>query len=353
MGGTDEKGAGTDAARDDPARAALPVDRGLSREAFLSYAGRYDASDRKIALKVAHTLRVAGLCDRIARSLDATGRRGGRRDGRGRATAGTDPELDAGCRLSDAGPDPELDAGRNCGLSDAGRGLSDAGRELSSPDPDLAWLAGILHDVGRFEQVRHFGTFNDAASVRHADVSVEVLFDRGGLADYLPAQARDLLDRGDPGALRAVRMLRRAVALHSDYRLPEDLDPRERGLAVVLRDADKVDILHANCLERASDILGVPEEQIRASRLSDGVERAFYEHRTVRREERSTPADVVAGFACFVFEMHTAEARRAAREQGDVFKLLARPFDDPDTRARFDAMGDHLRRWLDRARAGG
>ena len=34
----------------------------------------------------------------------------------------------------------------------------------------------MLHDIGRFEQIRRFGTFNDAQSVDHAEFGADLLF---------------------------------------------------------------------------------------------------------------------------------------------------------------------------------
>lgn len=78
-------------------------------DAFNSYVARYDVSDERIALKVEHTYKVAELFDEIAQ----------------------------------------------------GEGLSPA-------DVDLAWLCGLLHDIGRFEQLCQWGTFIDADSCSHA-----------------------------------------------------------------------------------------------------------------------------------------------------------------------------------------
>ena len=89
--------------------------------AFNSYVDRYDVSDERIALKVEHTYEVAELCDEIAR----------------------------------------------------GEGLSPA-------DVDLAWLCGLLHDIGRFEQLRQWGTFSDADSCSHAALGIQVLKDEMG-----------------------------------------------------------------------------------------------------------------------------------------------------------------------------
>ena len=40
---------------------------------------------------------------------------------------------------------------------------------LSQEDINLAELIGLLHDIGRFEQIRIYNTFMDKDSVNHAE----------------------------------------------------------------------------------------------------------------------------------------------------------------------------------------
>lgn len=94
----------------------MKIDRARAQKAFADYAAHYNAADAKVKLKIDHTYRVAALCARIAQSL-----------------------------------------------------------ALPPEDVDLAWLSGILHDVGRFEQLRRYNTFIDAQSVSHAALSVAAL----------------------------------------------------------------------------------------------------------------------------------------------------------------------------------
>ena len=279
---------------------ATSIDRERARGAFDGYVAAYDDANPRIKLKIDHTYRVARLCERIAKSL----------------------------------------------------GLGDK-------DVDLAWLCGLLHDIGRFEQVRRFNTFNDGASVSHAKLGVEVLF---GSPDAEPPSEPVVATadgRPAPGSIRTFldddvhdALIRTAVATHSDFRLPADLDKRTRCFCDILRDADKIDIMNAVCLEPVEAIFGVDEQAIDASPLSPAVVDAFNAHRTVRREERSHPADYVVGFACFVFELVHPESRRIAREQGRVFELLERPYTNGDTAKTIAAMADHLRSWLDAHCAG-
>ena len=252
----------------------MHIDRDRARRAFDDYTAAYDPSVDRIRLKIDHTLRVAELCDRIARSLG-----------------------------------------------------------LDVDDVDLAWLCGLVHDIGRFEQVRQYGTFNDAQSFPHARMGADVLFGEGLIRRFVD-------DDSDDDLIRTV------VALHSDWRLPEGLGERERLFCDILRDADKVDIIKATQLEPVEAIFGVDADELAASAVSPAVVDAFYAHRTVRRDERAHPADYVVAFACFVFEIVHLEALRAAHEQGHVYDLLCQPFQKPATSRAFAMMEAHMREWV-------
>ena len=252
------------------------IDRKRARTAFDGYTSAYDPTNPRIALKVDHTLRVADLCDRIARDVGI--------------------------------------------------------------DADLAWLCGLLHDMGRFEQVRRYDTFNDAISVPHAALGVEVLF-------HAQAGTEPLIRSfvADP---RYDQTLRAAIAHHSDYRLPAELDEPTRALCDLLRDADKIDIVKVNCICPIEDIYGVSEDEMRRSRLSQEVVRIFYEHRTVPRGVRNHPADVLVGHICFSWELVYPMSRIILMRQGHLGQMLARRFERPEVQREFEQMARHLRMWL-------
>lgn len=249
------------------------VDRKRARRAFDDYVRAYDPTNPRIALKIAHTHRVASLSDSIA---------------------------------------PE--------------------------DNDLAWLCGMLHDIGRFEQVRVYDTFNDAASVPHAALGVDVLF---GNADPNGPQIRNFVQDASED-----RLVRTVIATHSDYRLPETLDERTRMHCNVLRDADKIDIIKVNCICPLKDIYGVSEEDMSQSELSDEVIRIFYEHRTIPRGIRRYPADVLVGHICFAWELVYPQSVSILLEQGYLDQMLNRKFANKETDAKFRKMASHMREEL-------
>lgn len=91
----------------------------------------------------------------------------------------------------------------------------------------LARAAALLHDVGRFPQWTRWGTFNDAISADHAELSLRTVAEAG------------VLEGLDAGVRRALEV---AIAHHNKHHLPAGLAGLEQSLARMLRDADKIDI---------------------------------------------------------------------------------------------------------------
>lgn len=238
-------------------------------DAFAEYTGRYDCSDGKIKLKIDHTYRVAGLCRRIATSL----------------------------------------------------GLSDA-------DADLAWGIGMLHDVGRFEQLRKYGTFSDAESIDHAHYAVEILFDEGRIHDYLAIHEQD----------DEYRIIRTAVYNHSAYRVEEGLDERTKMFCDILRDADKIDILKVNHDVPLEVIYNVSTEELRNAVVTEEVMNEFFGKHAVLRSLKRTCVDNIVGHAALVFELVYPESRLAVKEQGYLDKILNFPSDNPKTCKQFEEL---------------
>lgn len=254
----------------------MRVDRDRAIGAFRDYVGAYDLGNPRIALKAAHTYRVAGLCERISGSLG-----------------------------------------------------------MGEGDVDLAWLLGLLHDIGRFEQVRRFDSFDDASTTSHAALGAEVLFDNDGvIRDFVTSPEEDDL-------------IRTAVATHSSLSLPTGLPDRTRTLCEVLRDADKIDILRVNCTSPVWDIYRVTDEEMDESGLTDEVVATFYRHRCVPHGIRRQPADMLVGHICFVYGLAFPESMAIMREQGYLERMLGRRFTNEETDRAFRRMAVHLSAWMD------
>mgnify|MGYP004560669183 FL=1 len=267
------------------------IDRGRATAAFKTYTDAYDATNPRIALKIEHTYHVAEACDAVARE-----------------------------------------------------------QNWSTEDIDLAWLCGLLHDMGRFEQLRRWDTFKDAESMSHAALGVEVLFGENPADAPTTTGIRNFIETDSYDEL-----IRTSIAYHSDFRLPAQLDERTRRFCDIVRDGDKVDIMRTIADSAVDTILKVDEDTFLASHFSKATLAAFDEHRCVARDEREEPADFLVGLICFMFELVYPASRALARKQGDIYRLLdapfgiTRPFTDPATQATWERLKGEMRDWLARA----
>lgn len=86
---------------------------------------------------------------------------------------------------------------------------------------ESALIAALLHDTGRYEQLKRYNTFQDSKSVDHAVLSHDIVKEKAWVSD--------------PAILKA-------ILYHNRRELPEGLDEKTAALSKVVRDADKLDI---------------------------------------------------------------------------------------------------------------
>jgi HD superfamily phosphodiesterase len=253
----------------------LELDRKKALKAFDTYVNNYDASAEKIRLKIEHTYRVAGLCQQIA-----------------------------------------VSAGFN------------------ENDVNIAWLTGLLHDVGRFEQLRRYGTFIDAQSIDHAEFGADLLFKEGLIRNFIEDDSLDDL-------------LEKAVRYHSAYRLPEDLTDYEKKFANLLRDADKIDILKVNVEFPLEEIYNVTTQELKSCTVTKEVMEAFYEEHAVLRSLKKTPVDNVVGHISLVYELTYPVSYKLVKEQGFLNKLMDFNSDIPETNMQFEKIREKMNSYID------
>ncbi len=270
----------------------MQIDRENVLRRFQEYTDAYDASDEKTALKIKHTYRVAGLCEQIARS-----------------------------------------------------------EGMTKEEQDLAWLLGMLHDIGRFEQLRQYHTFIDADSVDHAALGAEILFGAGGSGrqeegehsrNTAEGRIRQYVEDASEDAL-----LETAVRVHSAYRVPEELDGRTSRFCHILRDADKIDILRVNLETPLEEIYNTTREVLAHAEVTEAVMESFRERHATLRSLKRTPVDHVAGHISLIYELVFPESFRLVKQQGYWERLLAFPSENPKTIRQFASLRAEMQRFLD------
>jgi len=188
---------------------------------------------------------------------------------------------------------------RNAELIADGEGFDAVTREA-------AVAAALLHDTGRYEQLRRYNTFKDSDSVDHAVFSHDIVRERGWLDGY--AQKEPVLA---------------AVLYHNRRDVPGDIAPFTATLAHTVRDADKLDIF--NVLERLTakpdwrdDRRAFWNLEIEAAPNPVVVAAIAVGEPVDYQNIRSLADFVLIQVGWMISQLHFATSRRLCRERGHL-----------------------------------
>lgn len=200
---------------------------------------------------------------------------------------------------------------------------------LNREDTELAQLIGLLHDIGRFEQVKRFDSFEPSV-MDHAAFGVEILFEEGMIRQFVTE------DRWD-------HIIRIAIAKHSDFKLQGIRDTRELLHAKIIRDADKLDNCRVKIADAVETILEVPAEEVGKEDISEEVMEQFLRKESVYSPARKTKMDYWLSYLAYFFDINFREALDIVREKQYVEKIIDRiPYSNPRTARQMETVREQL-----------
>ena len=241
------------------------IDMIEAKKAFKEYVKKYNPEDEKIKIKIVHIEKVAENSKRIAQNLG-----------------------------------------------------------LSQEDVELAELIGLLHDIGRFEQVRLYHTFVDKDSINHGEYGAKILFEDGLIRNFIKDNKFD-------------KIIKLAIVNHNRADIEEDLTERERLHAKIIRDADKTDIFR---ILISGDKKAIWEKaDLSDDKISDEIYRESVEDKRITYKERKTSADILVSHFNYVYDLNFPETRKIIRDNKYIDKLYQRfKFNDAETMKRFNEI---------------
>ncbi len=99
---------------------------------------------------------------------------------------------------------------------------------MAMDDIHTARILGWLHDVGRFPQYVRYKTLSDARSINHGQAGLQVLKSTNALAICEPTDHKIIVA---------------GIACHNCRTVPDNLEDDVRRFVLMIRDADKLDIM--------------------------------------------------------------------------------------------------------------
>ncbi len=181
---------------------------------------------------------------------------------------------------------------------------------FSQEDINLAELIGLLHDIGRFEQIRIYNTFMDKDSVNHAEYGVKVLFEDGLIRKFIKEDAYD-------------NIIKKAILNHNRgyLNIDKDLNKKELLHTKLIRDADKLDIFYFLNMENMNVLYG---NNIEKQKINKEVYREFFEDKYINYKNINSGLDLAIAHFAYIYDFNYKFTLQKIKEDKFLTKLYSR-----------------------------
>ncbi len=243
-------------------------------EAFKEYVKNYDPEDKQVKLKIHHIERVTNLARKMAEELN-----------------------------------------------------------LSEEDIQLAELIGLLHDIGRFEQIRLYHTFVDRKSVNHGELGAKILFEDGLIRNFIETDEFD-------------EIIKKAIINHNRGKIEDGLTKRQLLHSKLVRDADKTDIFYLLITGDEKTVWEV--ENMNNETVTDEIFREFIEDKHIDYKNIQTGGDRLVAHFAYIYDLYFRPTFTIFKEKNYVEKLYNRfNFTNKDTAEKFKIIEEKAKQYIE------
>ena len=255
-----------------------------AKEAFKEYVKNYDPEEGRVKVKISHIERVANLARKMAEELN-----------------------------------------------------------LSEEDIQLAELIGLLHDIGRFEQIRLYHTFVDRKSVNHGELGAKILFEDGLIINLKETETKAHFNLETDEFDEIIKI---AIINHNRGRIEDGLTERQLLHAKLVRDADKTDIFYI--LLTGDEKIAWETDNMNNETITDEIFREFMEDKHIDYKNIKTGGDSLVSHFAYIYDLYFKPAFKIFKERNYVEKLYNRfDFTNKDTAEKFRIIEEKVKQYIE------
>lgn len=146
----------------------------------------------------------------------------------------------------------------------------------------LANAIGLLHDIGRFEQLRVFNSFDDRL-LEHADYAVKILFEDNLIQKFNIEE-------------KYYEIIKKAIRNHNKLKIEDIEDTTTLKLVNLIRDVDKLDIIRTAVSRYVNKDYDL--------NINNKVLEDFYAHKSILKSDIKNNLDQIVLVSSFVFDIN-------------------------------------------------
>lgn len=208
---------------------------------------------------------------------------------------------------------------------------------LSEEDIVLAELIGLLHDIGRFEEINFLKQF-DSVGFDHASYGVKMLFEEKLIRNFIDNNKYD-------------EIIKTAIDNHSRLVIQRDLKQRYLLHSKIIRDADKLDNFRVKKEEKIEAIfpnIVKNKEDIENSILSDKIYETIKNKKCVDIHDRVTVIDYWFCVLAFLFDLNFKESYKIVKDNDYINILIDRfNYKDLETKRKIEEIRNIMNNYID------
>lgn len=207
---------------------------------------------------------------------------------------------------------------------------------LANEDIELAKLIALLHDIGRFEQIKQYDCFIDNKTTDHAILGNEILFKNNLIRDFIKDNQYD-------------DIISKSILNHNRLNIDNNLNDRELLHAKIIRDADKTDNFRVKATDDFENIIdNASKEILENDIISDKIFNNFMDSKIIVREDRKTYMDFWVSYIAFIFDFNFKAGLRYIQQKDYINKIVNRlDYKNTDTREKMKKIQKHAMQYVE------
>ena len=119
-------------------------------------------------------------------------------------------------------------------------------------------------------------------------------------------------------------IIEKAIAYHSLYKIPNNLEPSLLKQVLLIRDSDKLDNFRVKNIESIQTLISISDADFYSQRVSQNILKDIENHTLILKENRHNEVDMWVSYMAFVFDLNFKSSYLFIRENDYIHRNMER-----------------------------